>query len=369
LEPGGTLHAGALVHGGPFTVELEMPQAFTPEERPEPLGKTLYDRYTTSIGLASLGFAAATALFTGSWTRTLEALLLVNPRTAVIGKESADIGAAARVLHAGVTVVGTRPHRHIHLPDLLLFDGPRLLTDHFELTSTLPINDAHEPAEILTRAATVAAAAGSPWGRAFPAVAHLPASDGHFNGKIARATIGGVTYTLGQAHESDDIPASARLRHRGDYLLVLRSTQEDEALGILALRPRLAPGVKELVAACKKNKVDIRMLGIGSNPHAAQAIANRTGVAILPAEDTLEAIHSRQVEGRHVAFVSDSAHAAAAFAACDLAIGLSEGRAHVPARADLIVHDLNGVIAIIEAAASATKPCAILRLSPCSLMG
>jgi cation transport ATPase len=355
LEPGSAVHAGAQVHGGPFVVELEVPHPFTPSERPETVGKSFYQRYIAGIGPASLGFAAATALFTRSWSRTLEALLLVNPRTAVIGKESADIGAAARVLSAGVTVVGTRPHRPIQLPDLLLFDGPRLLTDRFELTSTLPLSEAHEPGEILNRAATVAAAAGSPWGRAFPTVAHLPASDGHFSGKIARARIGGVMYTLGQAHEHDDIPAAARLRHRGDYLLVLRSEQEDEPLGILALRPRLAPGVKELVAVCKKHGVDIRMLSIGSSPLAAQAIANRTGVLILPAEDTMEAIRSKQGEGGHVAFVSDSAHAAEAFSACDLAIGLSEGRAHVPARADLIVNDLNGITAIIEAGAQHDK--------------
>ncbi len=355
IEPGSIVPAGAPVHGGPFVVELEVPKSFAPSERPERVGKSLYERYIMGIGPASLGFALGTAIFSRSWSRTLEALLLVNPRTAVIGKESADLGAAARVLNAGVTVVGTRPNRHIQLPDLLLFDGPRLLTDRLELGSTLPLSEAYEPSEILSRAATVAAAAGSPWGRAFPTVTHLAATDGHFSGNVARATIGGVTYTLGPVHKHDDLPAVARLRHRGDYLLVLRSEQEEEALGILALRPRLAPGVTELVETCRKYGVDIRMLSIGSNPVTAQAIANRTGVLILPAEDTMQAIRHKQAEGGRAAFVSDNAHAAEAFNACDLAIGLSVGRAYLSARADLIVHDLSGITAIIEAGAQHAK--------------
>lgn len=355
IEPGSTVSAGAKVYGGPFVVELEVPKPFAPSERPERVGKSFYERYILGIGPASLGFALGTAIFSRSWSRTLEALLLVNPRTAVIGKESADLGAAARVLSAGVTVVGTRQNRHIQLPDLLLFDGPRLLTDRFELSSTLPLSEAYEPSEILTRAATVAAAAGSPWGRAFPTVTHLAATDGHFSHKIARATIGGVTYTLGPVHKHDDLPAAARLRHRGDYLLVLRSEQEEQPLGILALRPRLAPGAQELVQACKRYGVDVRMLSIGSNPVTAQAIANRTGVQILPADDTVQAIRNKQAEGGRVAFVSDNAHAAEAFSACDLAIGLSAGRTYLAARADLIVNDLNGITAIIEAGAQREK--------------
>ena len=53
-----------------------------------------------------------------------------------------------------------------------------------------------------------------------------------------------------------------------------------------------------------------------------------------------------------VALVSDSAHAAASFAACDLAIGLASGRSsNFPARADLLAPELGTVAAIVEAGA------------------
>jgi len=53
-----------------------------------------------------------------------------------------------------------------------------------------------------------------------------------------------------------------------------------------------------------------------------------------------------------VAFLSDSQHAAAAFAAADLAIALTSGRSgHFAARADVLAPDLGSVGSIIKAAA------------------
>jgi hypothetical protein len=56
-------------------------------------------------------------------------MLLVNPRVAFIGQETAALSASARVLRAGVTIVGTRKERTIRLPSFVIFDGARLLTE------------------------------------------------------------------------------------------------------------------------------------------------------------------------------------------------------------------------------------------------
>jgi cation-transporting P-type ATPase I len=135
----------------------------------------------------SLVYAAGTALLTRSLSRTLVALLLVTPRTAVIGLDSADLGTAARVVRAGVTIVGTRTNRTIRLPHLVLLDGARLLTDRLELTSALPLTEDYDTAELLARAAGVAAAAGSPWGGVFRATGSVSATHGVFDGKAATA--------------------------------------------------------------------------------------------------------------------------------------------------------------------------------------
>ncbi|HEX6779651.1 MAG TPA: HAD-IC family P-type ATPase, partial [Ktedonobacterales bacterium] len=349
--PGETLPVGANVFGGPFTVELQAGETFRAAPRPVPVAKSLYDRYTTVLGPISLGYAALTAITTRSLNRTLAALLLVNPRAALVGLEGADLSASARVLRAGIIEVSTRPERTIRRPNLLLIDGPRVIADRLEVLSVLPLTETRETAELLSSAAGVAAAAGSPWGGVFPAAGRAPASDGVFDGHTASALINDVKYTLGPPGADEPLPSAVRLRHRGDYLLVLRDEQARQALGVIVLRPRLAAGVQELVHTCRRHGVEVELISCG-NPITAQTIAHRAQVSLVSCEDTIEMIRARQTDGALVAFLSDNAHAAAAFAACDLGIALTDGRSRFPARSDLLAPDLGAVAAIIEAGAA-----------------
>jgi calcium-translocating P-type ATPase len=348
--PGETIPVGAQVFGGPFVLELQAGKAFKPKPRPVPVAKSLYDRYLQVQGPFSLAYAAATAILTRSPSRTLAALLLVNPRPALVGLDAADLSASARAMRAGVTVVGTRQNRTIRLPDLLLIDGPRVLTERFEVIGALPLNAAWDTAEALSYAAGIAAAAGSPWGGGFPSSGRTQASDGTFDGRVASASISRVRYSLGPVSGQDHIPAALRLRYRGDYLLALRSEREPAPLALFPLRPKLAAGVTELVHTCRRHGVELALLSVG-NPITAQNIARRADIPLISAENTVEEIRTRQSEGALVAFLSDNAQAAAAYAACDLGIGLTDERGHFEARADLLAPDLGAVAAIIEAGA------------------
>jgi hypothetical protein len=119
---------------------------------------------------------------------------------------------------------------------------------------------------------------------------------------------------------------------------------------MIALRPRLAAGVAELVEICEHRGVEITLLDGGSA--AARSVARRAGVTFQPSDAAAEAVRARQADGKMVALVSDSAHAAEGFGACDLAIGLVSGwSSHFPARADLLASDLGAVAAIVEAGA------------------
>jgi cation-transporting ATPase I len=348
--PGEMIPAGAQLYGGPFVLELQTGDPFKREPRPAPLPPTLYDRYCRVLEPVSLAYALGTGMMTRSLSRTLAALLLVNPRAAQIGIEEASIGAAARALRGGVTIAGTRPERTIRLPDLLLIDSPRVLTDGFELIGALPLSDTNETAGLLTCAASVAAAAGLPWGYVFPGAGRAQASNGTFDGRTATASIGGVTYTLGPVGAEEALPAAQRLRYRGDYLLLLRSKREPQPLAVFILRPRLARGVVDLVQTCRQHGVEVAILTAG-NPMTAQAIARRTEMPLASSGSVLAEIRTRQARGAFVAFASDSASAAEAFDACDLGIALTDGRSHFPARADLLAPDLGAVAAIIEAGA------------------
>jgi len=349
VAPGVVVPAGARLHGGPFVLELRGAEPFEPQPRTAPVASTFYDRYLRGVGRAALVYAVATALLTRSPSRAFNALLLVNPRAAIIGAEAAGSGASARVLRSGATVVGTRPERGVRLPGVLLLDGPRVLTDGLEPGGVLPLTDTQDAAGILARAASVAAAAGSPWGDAFRKTGTTAATEGTFDGEAATARIEGVRYSLRPVGDRDPVPPAARLRNRGDHLLLLRDEREGP-LGVLALRPRLAPGVAEMVRTCGRHGVEVGLLAAG-DPAASGAVARRAEVPLIADGGAVDLVRRKQEEGALVAFVSDNADAAAAFAACDLAIGLTDGRGHLPARADLLAPDLGAVAAVVEAGA------------------
>jgi cation-transporting ATPase I len=348
-----TIPAGTRLYGGPFVLQLQNEKTFepfTPQPRPAPIAPSLYDHYMRWQGPFALAYTALTALLTRSFSRTLAALMLVNPRTALIGIDSSELGAVARVIRAGVTVVATRPNRPIRLPHLVLLDGARLLSDRLEVSSALPLSEESDMTEILEQATAIAAAAGSPWGGVFRATGKMTATDGAFDGKTATAQLGGERYSLGPVDDWSSLPEAARLRQRGNYVLMLRRTRQERPLGIFALRSQLASGVSELVQMCQGYGVELGVLASGDQL-AVQALAHRANVPVLESNTALDAIRAKQQEGGRVAFVSDNAAAEAGFAACDLAIGLTDDRSHLPARADLLAPDLHAVAAIIEAGA------------------
>jgi cation transport ATPase len=158
----------------------------------------------------------------------------------------------------------------------------------------------------------------------------------------------GVRYTLGPPEDPPAIGEAVQLRHQGGYLLVLCREEDWRPLGFVALRPRLGPHTARLVQTCRRLGVRVEMLQAGA-PEAAQAVARRAEVPLAASRDAVAVIRDRQQAGFHVLFVSDSAQAAPAFAACDLAVGLQPPTGDFPARADLLAPDLGAVTAVLEA--------------------
>ncbi|MGI9090948.1 MAG: HAD-IC family P-type ATPase [Gemmatimonadaceae bacterium] len=353
IASGDSVPAGARLLGGPFVLSLGSEAPFVPEPRPAPMPELGYDRYLRAAAPLSLAYAALTALVTRSPARTFASLLLVNPRAALIGAEAADGGAFARVLAAGVTVVGTRAERVLRRPGVLLLDSPRLLTDGLEAHNALSQTKSRDGAGIMALAAGVAAAAGSPWGDAFRAVAPATTANGYFDGRVASASIDGVQYSLTPRREKGAArgatKAALHLQSPGDYLLVLRRADRKRPIGIVAVRPRISPYTREVVQACRQHGVELGVIAAG-DPDAAQEVARRAEMPLLSA-DPVQIIRMRQQAGQVVAFVSDSPAAGASFAAADLAIGLTDGQSRFAARADLLAPDLLGVASVIEAAA------------------
>jgi cation-transporting ATPase I len=349
VRPEGLVPGGARVFGGPFVVELGGERAFTPAPRPTSIPPSPLDRYVGLMGPVSLGYAALTAVLTRSWRRTFVALVLVNPRPALIGAQAADAGASARALRSGVIVVGSRPDRPIALPDVVVLDNPRVLGDGLELKQVLPVDGALTRVEVEGLAAGIAGAASLPWGRVFSEGTRADVVDGHFDGRRATATAGDRRYALAPATPRQ-LEASAA-DEPGAHWLALTEHGHARPLGLIALVPRLAEGVGDLVDGCRRHGVKL-VLRRHSERVSARAIAERAGIGELVAGNSADIVREHQRRGERVAFVSDSARAGDAFAVCDLAIALTSGRSgHFPARADLLTPDLTALAAVIESAA------------------
>ncbi len=366
IGPKSRIESGERLQGGPFTLLPQAGSAFEPQARPVPPREALEHRYSRLLGPLSLGYAALTGVFTLSPARAFESLLLLNPRAALIGSEGANTAASARVLRGGVTVVGTRLGRPLRRFDWLLMDGARILCDGLELSRIILLDKKGDAAELLSLAAGIAAASGTPWGGVFPAANRAPAQNGSFKaqGGIASATVSSTRYTLGEAQPAD-IPSSHRIQS-GEYELVLRSDRSAQPLALFVLRPKLSASTRELVETCQRHGVKLVLFADAATPHAQQksiaAIAHRLGGETLPAASehqpesgaesgAVAAIREMQADGDRVAFASDSPDAGAAFAACDLAIGITSGRSRFAARADVLAPDAGAIAAIIEAGA------------------
>jgi magnesium-transporting ATPase (P-type) len=349
LAPGLRVPGGARVMGGPFVVELLDGEPFEPEPRSVPPDPDLHDRYLQAMAPASFAYAVIMGLATGSVTRGLEALLLVNPHPALVGAEAANLSASARALRAGLTIVGSRPKRTLRLPDAILLDGPRLLTDGKEVDLVLSLFPAVDNDTLLTLAASVGVAAGAPLGMALQAAHVVPAVEGSFDGHTASARINRIRYTLRTA-----VAGERRQLPGGDVAgagLVVALDREGTPgpLGLIRLRPRLVGCVTTLVEVCRRHGVELAVLP-GREPTMAERITDRAGVTLLPTDDAAAAIRERQARGLRVAFVSDGEHAGQAFAQCDLAIGMAAGHhGYFPAQADFLAPDLTAVADFIDA--------------------
>jgi calcium-translocating P-type ATPase len=345
--PGDEIDAGAKVTCGPLVLELIGGHAWEPQPRPCPPRPDAFTRYLALLGPASLAYAVVHAVRRRSLAAAFTGLLLVNPRAGVIGCDAADTGASARVLRAGVTVVGTRPERQVRRPDLLLIDGPRVLTDGLEQTRIIPCGgrDRGELAEI---AAALANASGAPWGSLAHHVRGQQAVDAEFDGTGVTATVAGRRMRLEPGHESS--PEQRRAIGTGEQALILRDEQRDEVVAEIHLRPRLAAGVDELRRRCERAGVEIALLE-REDRRASRMVARRANLPLIVEADLVDLVRDRQREGERVAVLSDTPDTAEAFEACDLAIALSSGRsAYFQARADLLAPGLPAVAEVIRAA-------------------
>jgi cation-transporting ATPase I len=345
VRPGVRLGPGARIFGGPVHVRLRGGPRFEAQARAASRRPSAHDAYMRGVSLAAIAYATATLVSTRSWRAAATAALLVNPRAALAGRDAADRLAAQRMIRAGVTVVGSREERPLRHPDVLVLDGARTIVEGFEIERSVAApRSGLDPGDVARIAGWISVAAGSPWGTPFALTNRAEAHDGSFDGEQATATIDGRRWWLSPVTAATGVNAPP-----DSHVLALRPGQRRRPVGFLVLRPRLASGVAELQAVCRKGSVALEVAAADVSP-AARALAQRAGLPIVHAAAADRARYL-QSEGLVVAVVADGAQAAEAFSLADLAIGLTSGRhGRFLARADLLAPRLEAVPPIIEAA-------------------
>ncbi|HEX8855135.1 MAG TPA: cation-transporting P-type ATPase [Thermoleophilaceae bacterium] len=163
---------------------------------------------------------------------------------------------------------------------------------------------------------------------------------------MASAELDGDRWLLEPANE----PLSLVRADPGDFVLRLRRQRDHELTAEIALRPRLARGFGVFRDRCAARAVEVEIASASDTP-SARRLAERTGLR-LHIGDTADRVRELQQEGSLVSVLGDGAHAAAAFDASDLAVGLSSGvSGRFAARADLLAPGLEAVGAVVEAGA------------------
>jgi calcium-translocating P-type ATPase len=352
VAPGDEVNAGARLLSGVLVLELLGDNAWQPVPRPREPRPDLLGRYLALLGPASLAYATLYALRLRSLRAAFTGLLLVNPRAAVIGSDAADASASARVLRAGVTVVGTRPDRAIRRPDVLLIDGPRVLTDGLEQARIVPAGG-RDRAELAQIVAALAAAPGSPWGVPTARVQGAPGrpiSEVEFDGVAISATASGRRLRLAPSPESAATLAQQRAAEVGEQTLELRDEQLGEIIANVHVRPRLAAGVDDLRRRCEASGIEVAVLE-REDRRASAMVATRAGLPLIVDAGLVDLVRDRQRAGDRVAVLSDTPASGESFDACDLAIALSSGRSsQFQARADLLAPGLTAVADVIGSA-------------------
>lgn len=347
VYPGANLDPGARIQGSTVTLELSGEKPFEASPPTEPAGYDPLERYLRSISYGALLYALATGVVTRSAPRALTALLLVNPVPALAGRESANRGASARVIRAGVVVAGSRPNRPISRPHVLLVDEPRTLCDGWEFVRGAAFAAEWDEQRVVALGAAISSCAGSPWGVRLPASAVPDAVDGTFDGRVASAEISAERWLLGP---EDGTPKPALRLHPDEHMLVLRRQRDGLQAGALILRPRLSRAVASLTEACRARRVTLELATRTATPFVRR-LAERAGIPVRGAA-AQRRLTELQRRGSRVAVLGDSVRSAAAFDRADLAIALSSGLSGpFPARADLLAPGLDAVASIIDAGA------------------
>lgn len=159
-------------------------------------------------------------------------------------------------------------------------------------------------------------------------------------GEAARVIKGSVDVILGMARPRDPDEVGRAVREvssRGETPLLV--AVNDEVIGMIVLKDRLKPGIRERLKELSDMGISVIMI-TGDNPLTARAIAEEAGIRSVRArarpEDKLKAVEEEQSLGHVVGVVGDGTNDAPALAKADVGLAMNSGTAEAKEAANMI---------------------------------
>jgi P-type Cu+ transporter len=314
-----------------------------------PLRRTA-DRIASVFVPLVLGLAIAASLFWGVAEHAGAAVtVLVFVTVAItacpcafgIATPAAILVGTGRAAEEGVLFRGEEAIERAARVDLVLTDKTGTLTTLSPEVASIGVVPPASEADILALAAGLERGANHPLARAVASsarertVAAAPVDEVRVEpGRGVRGRWGARSVALvrGDAAEAEGIDLTplrgwiGPVEAAGDSWSVL--VESGRAVGGLAFRVALAPGVRDAVASIRSEGADVGIV-TGDNERAARRVAEELGIRIVhaAADPTrkVELVEQYKRSGRRVAFVGDGVNDAAALASADLGIAIGSG--------------------------------------------
>lgn len=292
------------------------------------------DRFATWYLPVVIGVAVVTYFFSGNALATAAVLMVACSCSFALATPVAMIASIGASAKRGLLIKGSKYLELLAKADVVLLDKTGTLTlGQPRITDIIPLDNALEPNQLLTLAASAERYSEHPLAEAV----RVAAAQRHLSlldipdfvalpglGVRARLDIGEVTVGSRRLLNDASMPAIAsRLEAEGKTLLFVAI--DGRPVGVLAamdtLRPEVPAALREL------QQLGIRHLELltGDNERTAAALATPLGLAYranLMPDDKIAIVREHQRQGRIVVMVGDGVNDAPALAQADVGIAM-----------------------------------------------
>ncbi len=299
-----------------------------PAPRPRSLRPGPVERYADGAALVSAAGVGVGLALTGSPRRAAAAITAGIPKAGRLGREAFAASVGRELARREVVVLDRTVLRRLDRIDVVVLDGPILVTGRSELVGAEAL-DGEDPAELQARAATL--------------------FDPERPDRVSRRG-GWVLGPLVAVGVEPPRGAVARARALGRGRSVLGLARRDALVGLVAVDLELDPRAELLVDAARRDGRRLVVAGSGT-------VGSRLGVeeGCPGARRLVDSVRTLQEGGQGVLLVAGTGRHGALVAA-DCSVGITGGGPHPPWGADLVARrGLADAIFVVSALGAARQ--------------